>query len=616
MRLKNYILVLIPVLYSLVLLSCVENISDPPNARPTIRVISPASGDTVQIGENAITYEASDYPGGQGLDQFEVVIESENGRYVEVFEATEGNTTAIYLIVDSSLVGTTIDYFVNVRNKDGNYGTSDVQEDLIVVESTSPPEAPSNLVLTKLNTGSVNLFWDDNSTTEEYVELWRKAGANDEFTLYRTLPENTISYNDNGLSELITYFYKVRAGNRYGDSDFSNEVSTIGGEAFNLQAQALGASSILLTWESSEVNILGFRIQRTNPSTGEFEQVAVVEPSAREYTDRNLMAQTSYSYRIASFSSTSQSAWSNIASATTAQNDVPSPTNLTASFSPSQRSVAVQWTDNTDQETGTFIERRVGLSGSFVQIGNTGQDENLFIDSNIVSGNTYYYRARHSTVEGFYTAYSNVDSAFVPVLPPNKPTTLQIYSVQGSSTEFSLVWTDNSNDEDGFQVYRKAGSSNQYTLYNSYPAKSGTGNYGASITVADPNTEYFFKVRAYRDNLYSDFSNEVSTMGSTDQLSINLVSASTDAVIIQWRDVFENELVYEIERKRITFPADEEFVKLELVGATAGSGNIKTYTDTNGVTSNTQYTYRIRAFLNTQEYSNYSNELTVTTPVQ
>lgn len=610
MRTKVFI-----VLSVLMLFSCVENVTDSSSTRPTIRIISPTSGDTVQIGSNYITYEASDYTGGSGLDQFEVIIESEQGRFVEVFEADQGSNTDIYLTVDSTLLGTTIDYFVNVRNTEGSYGTSEVQEDLPVVLTLTAPPAPTNLILTKINTGSVNLSWDDNADTETGYELWRKVGSTGEYNLYKELPENTISYNDNGLSELLVYYYKVRAFNKYGESNFSNEVSTTGGEAFNLQAQTLGASQILLTWESSEVNILGFKIQRTNPSTGEFEQIAVAAPSAREYVDKNLMASTTYSYRIASFTSTSQSTWSNTATATTAASDVPAPTNLIAEFDDELRKVVIQWTDNTDQEIGTYIERREGSTGEFVQIGNTTADVNIFMDSTFKTETTYYYRARHLTTEGFYTPYSNTDDAYIPLLPPAKPTTLQIFEVQGSPNQFTLVWNDNSDDEDGFAIFSKIGSSGSYSFYTTANPKEGTGAYGFVVSVSDIANEYFFKVRAFKGTLNSDFSNEVSTKGNTGTIVLTIPSSSitSNSAKLEWKDIFENEFVYFIERKRLSYPTEADFSVVGTVGGAVGTNSTITFTDTN-LDANTQYVYRVRALLNTQQYSNYSNEVTIRTP--
>ena len=610
------ILILIPLLFLLVLVSCVENATNSEDGYPTIEIISPLSGDTVQIGENEIEYEASDYTGGGGLDQFEVVFETENGDSVQIYEATDGSETSIYIVInDSSLIGTTLDYYVNVRNSDGNYATSDVQEGLYIDEAHTEPDAPDSLTLTKTSTGAVLLTWDDNSSNEEYFELWRKVSSSGTFVLYKTLDENTIAYKDQNLSESITYYYKVRAGNEYGESDYSNVVTTLGGSSFNLQAEALGASSIQLTWEDEETNIIGFYIQRTDPSSGDFEQIDIADASDREYTDASCEASTSYTYRISSFNSTSQSAWSNEATATTADTDIDGPSDLVATFNTSGRYVEVEWVDNSDDEDGSYIERRKGTSGSYSQIGTTEADVNVYEDYSASTGSVYYYRVRQISTEGYFTEYSNADSAYIPELAPFEPSDLEIYNVEGADTLFSLIWTDNSNDEEGFQVYKKTGSSGSYKLYNYYDAKDGTGDYGITVSIADTSTEYFFKVRAYNGILYSDFSNEVSTKGSvnTTDLSISLSSISSDAVTIQWEDIYDNELVYKVERQRVTSPADDDFEVIGSTGASSGTGKTKTYTDTDDITSNTEYIYRIRAYLDTQTYSDYSNELTVTT---
>ena len=616
MQSNKKILILVSVVFLLMMISCVENVTNSNDGYPSIEIISPLSGDTLQIGKNEIQYEASDYAGGGGLEQFEVIFETVNGDSAQIYEATNGSETSIYITLnDSSLVGTTLDYYVNVRNSDGNYATSDVQEDLYIDEAHIAPEAPDSLALTKTSTGSVLLTWNDNSSSEDYFELWRKVGSSGTFVLYKTLDKNTIAYRDQNLSESITYYYKVRAGNDYGNSDYSNVVSTLGGSSFNLQAEALGASSILLTWESNETNIIGFKIQRTNPDNGNFVQIDIADASNREYTDASCEASTSYTYRIASFNSTSQSAWSNEATATTADSDIDGPTGLVATFNRSGRYVEIVWIDNSNEENGSYIERRQGTSGSYSQIGTTEADENVYKDYTVSSGNVYYYRVRQISSEGYFTEYSNADSAYVEELAPLAPSGLEIYDVEGSDTLFSLIWSDNSNDEEGFQVYRKSGSSGPYKLYNYFDAKESTGDYGITISIADTSIEYFFKVRAYKDNLYSDFSNEVSTKGSvsSNNISISLSSVSSDAATIQWEDIYSNELVYKIERRRVSSPADNNFIEIGSIGASTGTGKTKTYTDTKDITSNTEYIYRVRAYLDTQTYSDYSNELTVTT---
>lgn len=80
------------------------------------------------------------------------------------------------------------------------------------------------------------------------------------------------------------------------------------------------------------------------------------------------------------------------------------PTSLTAAEH-SINSLKVDWTDNSDNETGFEIERKFG-KGVFKIAGRTGVDVNSFIDTGLFDGTTYTYRCRAFNKTG-YSDYSN-----------------------------------------------------------------------------------------------------------------------------------------------------------------------------------------------------------------
>ena len=586
---------------------CVDSVTNSSVAsKPTITLIFPDNGDTVQVGQNTIQYEASAGRNSEGLSKYEVWL---NDVFQKEFsQNSDGTNPTLYLEIDSSLVNTKISYYVNVYSIENTITTSDVKENIHVSESKDPPKAPANLVLTKINDRTVNLFWDDSSSNESSFELWRKAGADASYILYKTLPENTISINDENLSPVLDYFYKVRAKNQYGVSPFSNEVSTISGPV--LSGEILGSSSIRLSWTvtAQSTNILGFKIQRTDPSNSDFTQITITGPLDRNYIDGNLLQGTTYSYRIASFTQSSQSVWSNIVTLTTSYVDVPAPANLVATFRVNKKNVLIRWQDKTALENGTLVERSVNNTNSFEPIGSAATDVDSLIDVNVTAGNIYYYRARHSSTEGFLTNYSNTDSARVIEVAPLAPSNLTILPVTGSPGEYSIFWQDNSDDETGFQLWVKETNQGTYQLEKTY-APNVTAD---RIFKANLNSKYYFKVRAFRDGFFSNFSNEVSTDGAfLSDITLAITSFSITQVNLQWNDPYDNEIVYELERRR---SFDTNFSNYKILNAQSGQGGTINYTDTS-VTPSITYIYRVRARFSAGN-SEYSNEVQVTIPIQ
>jgi len=392
-----------------VLSGCVESLTDTQQSvSPTIEVLKPMSNDTVMVGKNEISYQAAEGSGGQGLSFYELYL---NGKFNSRYEQnTDGTNPKIYLNIDSTLLGSRIKYSVKVYNKSGRSKESKVQENIYVKDKA--PNAPRNLFLAKLNDFTVSLLWDDVSTNETGFELWRKDEGGGTYRRIKTLPANTISTTDGGLSAFVVYYYKVRAFNNSGYSDFSNEVSTsnITGGPWNLTAEAIGSSLVNLKWIDFATNESGFIIERTDPLTTEYKRLAIVPPNTEEYQDNSVSPSTGYKYRVAYFTNSSVSGYSNEVSISTYYTDVPGPSNLTVTLGINV--VNLKWDDNTPLEKEVIVERRTG-NGQFQEIQKLSADTKTATDATVQKGNIYYYRVRQSLGTRTYTPYSNTVSILV-----------------------------------------------------------------------------------------------------------------------------------------------------------------------------------------------------------
>ena len=155
--------------------------------------------------------------------------------------------------------------------------------------------------------------------------------------------------------------------------------------------------------------------------------------------------------------------------------------------------VDLAWTDNADNETGFRIERSAN-GVSFGEIDTVGANVTTYSDTTAAENTTYWYRVRAYNGAG-NSAYTNIASDTTPtcpVVPPAAPSNLNL---KGKRGKVELSWTDNSNNENGFRIYRGTTSSNLVPV----------AEVGANVTSYDDNglaykTTYYYKVCAFNNN--------------------------------------------------------------------------------------------------------------------
>ena len=85
------------------------------------------------------------------------------------------------------------------------------------------PAAPSNLTATAVSSAQINLNWTDNATNESDFRVERSPdGA--AWVEIATVGANVTAFTDAGLTPNTVYYYRVRAHNASGYSQYSNAV--------------------------------------------------------------------------------------------------------------------------------------------------------------------------------------------------------------------------------------------------------------------------------------------------------------------------------------------------------------------------------------------------------
>ena len=96
-------------------------------------------------------------------------------------------------------------------------------------EEQSPPIAPNNLLAFAISLSEIRLTWEDQSTNETGFQIFESVNNDSTFSMVEEVDANmetTVLY---GKSREDDYYYKIRAINEYGTSNFSNVAEAAGG---------------------------------------------------------------------------------------------------------------------------------------------------------------------------------------------------------------------------------------------------------------------------------------------------------------------------------------------------------------------------------------------------
>jgi Zn-dependent metalloprotease len=495
---------------------------------------------------------------------------------------------------NTSLAAGTL-YYYRLRAYDGPNNSA--YSNLASATTQAPPLAPSGLTATPVSSSRVNLAWVDNSTNESGYQIERSTDGVS-FAQIAQVGVNVTSYASTLLSAGTLYSYRVRAyEGTVNHSDYS-DVATATTLApppapSSLAATTISPSRIDLAWTDNSTYEQGFQLER---STDGVNFVLLVSPAANatSYSNTSLTAGLTYYYRLRAYDGPNNSAYSNVASATT-QAPPLAPSGLTATPVSSSR-VNLAWLDNATNETGYKVERSSD-GVSFTQISQLGANVTSYASTSLDAGSTFYYRVRayEGTVNN--SEYSNVATA-TTLAPPAAPSSLAATVV--SPSRIDLAWTDNSGYEQGFRVERSTDGVNFVLLAS--PAANATSYSNTSLTAG---TTYYYRVRAYDGSNNSAYSDVASATTQSLAAPTGLVATpfSSSRIDLTWVDNATNEAGYKVERST----DGVTFTQITQLGA-----NVTSYASTSLAAGSTFY-YRVKAYEGTANGSDYSNVATATT---
>ena len=522
---------------------------------------------------------------------------------------TTGQTTYV-----DSLVATDQVYYYKVQTvvQDPQLGLlrSDTSTfiDGQALADQSAPGAPSDLIvsLDDENFQRVMLNWtapvtDRNGnelTGLASFEIYRSRGNNTSFALIATVSSDQVSFVDTSVELLTTYFYAIRALDQSGNAGPRSQPISVTTRGFaiprNVRATS-GVQKITLTWTANtEPELTGYEILRFTDPTHETPD-KTFSSVLTTYVDTPVTADQPFVYRVRAVGTAnvkSELSPPVSAQATEAAPVLAAPRNVQARGGIGH--ITITWAANTEPELTGYRVMRYTDPAQTVAEATFATVQTTYVDSPLVSGQTYVYRVQAVGTNNEESEQSLYASATVSAdqSPPGAPSDL-IASLDDDNFQRVLVsWTAPTRDSNGneltgltsFEIYRSRENNTSFALI----AAVSSNQMSYEDTSVELLTRYFYAVRALdQAGNAGPRSQPVSVTTKGFAIPRNVQATGGELKItLNWAANTEPELTgYEI--LRFADPTDETPDKIF-------SSVLTTYVDT-PVTAGQPFVYRVRA---------------------
>jgi predicted esterase/P pilus assembly chaperone PapD len=615
---------------------------------PLVIGYKPASPAQVITTSPALVSNVLPAPDGTNNITLQVPAGMDSYEWIRAGSSTVIGTT-------NTLTTSTVGAYV-VRVKTPNYCIGSYSDTFRVVGSTgiNGPDPISSLAVNSFTKTQIVLSWVENATpayNEKYFEIYRATQAGGPYILVGKNNANVVTFTDLNLTPNTNYFYRVRPVNDYAAGTLSAEVkgttaqdSSAPSAPPSLSITSFTNNQVILTWTAAtdDAGIAGYDIYANNvlkTSVGKVLTATVTgladgtlynfyvkakdvsgksSTASNQVTIRTQKANLTYKYYTGTW--TTLPNFTTLTPAQTGKAYVPDLTVVPAGAT----TYAIMWTGyiripatgtykfetNSDDGSKLYFNKTYTNSAT-ATVSNDGTHAAQFASGTValVAAGvypitvTYFQGGGGSTMEVYWTStaagistrqlipYSAfVDTSIVNGTVPTAPTGLAV--AVNNYSKLNLSWTDKSNNETGFEIYRSATSGGTYTIV----ATAAANAVSYTDTALAASTAFYYKIRAignYGESAYTSVANATTAPKPLPPaVPTNLITQaiSTQIVKLTWTDNSTIETAYEVQR---SLADSTHFSVLKVLGAVAsGQG---TFSDSSLVANTVAY-YKVRAY--------------------
>jgi titin len=487
-------------------------------------------------------------------------------------------------------------YRVSAYNASGTGAVSNIQTVL------TAPVAPTANAATSVTNVSLSANWTSSAgATGYYLDVSNNSAFTDIIAEYNNKDAgNVTSYSVTNLNGAHTYYYRVRAYNTGGTSSNSNTTTAVTADDPSPAPVSSAATSLAETGFAANWAVVatatGYRLDVatnnlfTNFVTG-FQDLNV--NNVLTYPVTGLTGGTTYYFRTRSYNISGTSSNSNVITVLT----VPAKPTSNAATSISETGFTANWTASAGA-TKYYLD--VATDAGFTSILGAYTDKDVanvitYAVTGLTGGAEYFYRVRSYNASGTSTSSGTQTVLTVPA-PPAATAAGSV-----TSTGFTANWTASTGATKYFiDVSTDKAFGSFVTGYNNKDA----GNViTLSVTGLTAHTTYYYRLRALNANGTSTNSNIIAIIGLPTASAATLVNES--GFKANWSAVAG------VTKYKIDISTASDFSSF------AGIYNNYEVADSaslavTGLTANTTYYYRVRAF-NADGTSGNSENITVTT---